>query len=144
MSSWQQRFAEHMDVLCSQSSVWFDHFAQNVLDPAFESLSCFLERWHFEITQPTSDNQRRVFRFALTENGYLLIWFKAEGFDSLECEYEYFLPGIGRVSGTRTVGSLREVDPAWVENCFQVALDSFVCKFVDLGRRNPSLAPALV
>lgn len=144
MTQWQQQFAQQMETLCAQSGTWFERFAEDVLEPALESVSGFLDRWHFDVSAPPCDGQRRACRFRLTENAYLLVWFKLEGFDALECNYECSLPGLGRVGGEPTTGSLREVNTAWVESCFQGALSSFVARFVELGKRRPAAEPAVV
>ena len=144
MNRWEQQFSEQMDALCAQSSSWFQRFTNETLEPVFETVSEFVARWHYEVTTPACEPQRRAFRFGLTENGYLLIWFKLEGFDALECEYEYSLPGVGRVSGVRTTGSLREAGQEWVEGCFQMALNTFVARFVEIGNRAGARQPALV
>jgi len=142
MNQWQQQFAQQMQALCSQSTQWFERFAREALDPAFESMSSFLAQWRFDISSPKAQADRWTFRFGLTENGYVLVWFKMDGFDTLECEYEYSLPGIGRVSGAKIQGSLREADQEWAESCFQAAMDAFVSKFVDLGRHKTELVMA--
>lgn len=144
MSQWQQQFAEQMEALCSQSTSWFERFAADQLEPAFESVSEFVARWHYETSCPPTEPNRRAYRFALTENGYLLIWFRVEGFDELHCEYEYALPGIGRVNGVRSSVSLREADQDWTASCFQMALSNFVTKFVELGRRKTVHEPVTV
>jgi hypothetical protein len=143
MNHWQEQFAQQMDALCAQSSSWFDRFSDDVIVPSLETLTGFLDRWHYEITTPACDEARRTFRFALTEDGYLLVWFRMEGFDTLECEYEYSLPGVGRVKGVRTTGSLRAADADWVESCFQMALNAFVVKFLELGNRKHMAEPIL-
>jgi hypothetical protein len=122
----------------------FERFRNEVLEQAFDSVSSFLVRWHFDVSNPPSESQRPAYRFALTENGYLLIWFKVEGFDTLACEYEYSLPGRGRIAGVRTATSLREADRVWAESCFQTALNNFVSKFVEMDRRVTVAEPVLV
>jgi hypothetical protein len=144
MDQWERQFTEQMEFLCSQSSSRFDRFAEDTLDSAFLSISDFLERWHYDTTMPPCEARRRAFRFALTENAYVLIWFRFEGFDTLECEYEYSLPGSGRVSGGRSSVSLRSVEPEWVEAQFQSALTSFVTRFIDAGERTSTPQPAMV
>lgn len=135
MAHWQQQFAQQMDALCSQSSSLFERFADETLQPAFEAMCAYLEQWHYEFATPPCDEQRRAYRFSLTEDGYVLVWFRLEGFDALECEYEYALPGLGRTRGVRTSGGLRSADGAWVERCFEAALGDFVGKFVEAGNR---------
>ncbi|MBI4580984.1 MAG: hypothetical protein HY718_14855 [Planctomycetes bacterium] len=144
MSQWHQQFAEQMESLFAQSSTGFERFADEVIEPVFESVSAFLARWHYEASCPPSETPRRVYRFGLTEDGYLLIWFRLSGLDTVECEYEYSLPHVGRVNGVRTTGSLRAAESEWVESCFQMALNNFVSKFIDAGQRRHAEQPALV
>lgn len=142
MDRWQEQFAQQMGTLCSQSSSCFSRFVEEMLEPAVELMTGFLDRWHYQVTTPACDKGRQAYRFALTEDGYLLVWFRLEGLDTLECEYEYSLPGVGRTQGVRTTGSLRAADAEWVESCFQSALSDFVTKFLELGTR--SRTPELV
>ena len=134
MNRWQEQFAQEMNALYAQSTSRFDQFAQDVLDPVVESLAGFLEQWHYELTMPACEKGRMMFRFALTEDAYLLAWFRLEGFDSLQFEYEYSLPGQGHVAGVRTTGGLRAADADWAQSCLQMALSTFVTKFLELGK----------
>ena len=143
MNRWQEQFAQQMDALCAQSSTWFDRFADDVLEPTLESMTGFLDRWNYEITLPPCEPGRRTFRFGLTEDGYMLLWFRLEGFDTLQCEYEYSLPGVGRVQGVRTTAGLRSADSDWVDSCFQMALGAFVVKFLEMGNRKRMAEPIL-
>lgn len=144
MNQWEQQFAEQMEALCAQSTSCFSHFAEHVLEPAFEAVSSFVERWHYETSTPSCEQGRRAFRFGLTEDAYVLVWFRLDGLDMLECEYEYGLPQHGRVSGVRTTGSLRSADEQWARSCFQMALSNFVTKFLEAGNRQhtPEMAMA--
>lgn len=143
MDRWQEQFAQQMNALCSQSSTWFARLAEDLLEPAVQLMTGFLDRWHYQVTTPACEETRRAYRFSLSEDGYVLLWFRLEGFDTLECDYEYSLPGIGRVQGTRTTCSLRGADAEWVEARFQNALGTFVTKFVELGKHSRSADPVM-
>ncbi|MCL2329678.1 MAG: hypothetical protein FWC56_00065 [Phycisphaerae bacterium] len=138
MNRWQEHFSGQMDALCSQSTSSFDHFVEERIDPAAEELAAFLEKWNYEVTQPASEAGRCTYRFGLTEDAYMLIWFQKEGFDNVQCDYEYSLPGVGRIQVSHTATRQRSADKEWVESCFQTALDAFVNKYTEVINRGGS------
>lgn len=144
MSQWEKEFAGQMEALRTRSSACFERVVHEVLQPAFESISAFVGKWKFHTSTPSSDPGRLCYKFALTEDAYVLVRWRFEGVDALECEYECWIPGSGRVNGVRTSGSLRAVDHEWVESCFQLALSNFVTKFAETEHRQKTPEPVLV
>lgn len=143
MNQWQEQFAEQMEALCAQTSGCFGRFAQEVLEPAFEQMTDFLKSWRFQTSVPLTESGRRCFRFALTEEGYLLVLFRVEGVDTLHCEYEFWIPGTGRADQVSRTTSLRAAEPQWVESCFQAALSSFVTRFAQAEQHLPVEEPVM-
>lgn len=144
MNDWEKEFMKKMESLHTQSTNCLERFLQEDLHVAFESVSNFLSQWKFQTSTPQTQPGRRSFKFALTEEAYVLVTFHLDGVDNLECESEYGLPGTGRVSGTRCSVSLRKVDRQWGELCFQKALDGLLGKLGEADPKKKLREPALV
>lgn len=144
MTEWEKEFSKKMESLHEQSTTSLERFLQEDLQTAYTALSSFLSQWKFQASTPQVQAGRRSFKFALTEDAYVIVTFRLEGVDSLECESEYGLPATGRVSGTRHNSSLRKVDRQWGEACFQKALDGLLVKLGELDARKKSREPVLV
>jgi len=129
MNKWKQEFARKMEDLGEQSSADFDRFADEVLVPIFRDVSEFVAQWRFQTSIPQSNMGKKSFKFALTENRYLLILFRIEGINTLGCEYECCLPGKECIAGPRNSMILYNANQLWAESCFQTALDDFIEKF---------------
>ena len=100
MNDWEKEFTKKMESLKEQSSGCLERFLQEDLQGAFDALSGFLAQWKFQSSNPQTQPGRRSFKFGLTEDAYVLVTFHLEGVDTLECDTEYGLPGVGRVAGS--------------------------------------------
>lgn len=144
MNEWEREFARRMELVREQSTTSLEQYLKDDVQAAFDAVSNFLSQWRFQVSTPQSQAGRRCFKFALTEDAYVLVMFRLEGIDSLECECEYSLPLVGRVAGTRWSCSLRKIDRQWAETCFQKALDGLLGKLAEAETRRKGREPVLV
>lgn len=144
MTEWEKEFTRKMESLHEQSTTCLERFLQEDLQGAYSALSSFVAQWRFQTSTPQAQAGRRSFKFALTEEAYVIVTFRMENLDTAVCEWEYGLPAVGRVSGTRCSSSLRKVDRQWGETCFQKALDGLLAKMTELDARKKTREPVLV
>ena len=144
MNAWQQQFVQKMEGLREQGFRRFDAFVDEVVDPTFEAFQEFTSSCDFQASTPQHQKGQRSYRFSLTEDVYVLNFFRAKGVAEVEHEWEACVPGHGRVKGSVTTTGVVSADDAWVEACFQKALDGFVGGFSDKKEhaRQPELAHA--
>ncbi len=129
MNDWQQSFARKMETLREQSARRYQEQVNEIVQPAFERLTEFLSQWHFQASAPQARAGLHSYKFALTEDGYVLISFRLTGIDQMECAYECYLPGQGHIGGDRFCTGFEDINASWADICFQTALDDFVGKF---------------
>ena len=144
MKAWEQAFAMKMGALHERSCAYFDRFARDVLEPGLISVSTFLGKWKLEVSLIQADMDRRCFRFALPEGGYVLVSFYLEGLYTLKSDYAFRFPGLGDITGVRTTTSLRSADKRWAASCLQMALSNFVMKSTEVKHRQEMREVALV
>jgi hypothetical protein len=144
MNDWERDFSRRMESLRELSTDCLERFMQADLQTAFGNFSNFLSQWKFQTSTPQTQPGRRSFKFALTEDAYVLVTFRLEGIDALECEWEYGVPVVGRVAGVRCSCSLRKVDRQWGESCFQKALDGLLVKLGGADAKKKGREPVLV
>lgn len=129
MNDWQQSFARKMDTLREQYVRCYQEKVVEIIEPAFERLAEFLNQWHFRAVVPQARPGLHSYKFALTEDGYVLIGFRLTGIDQIDCAYECCLPGQGHIGGDSLKIALADIDAPWADTCFQTALEDFVEKF---------------
>jgi hypothetical protein len=129
MNEWQERFARQMNKIREQSAGRFQKFSDDVLEPVFNDLSEFVAQWDMRATEPQNQNDRRTFKFALTEDAYVLLNFRLHGVEAVECGYECWIPGIGRQPGGHAHMNLSEADRSWAESFFQACLDHLASQY---------------
>ena len=129
MDNWKQTFARKMEQFREQSVAGFNRFADEVLENLFKTVSEFVDQWNFQTSTLRPNEGQRSFKFALTEEDYVLIHFRLKGIDALEYEYEYCMSGKGNIAGQRNSTRLQNANQLWAESCFQIALDDFIDKF---------------
>jgi hypothetical protein len=144
MNDWEKEFTKKMESLHEQSKTSLERFLQEDLQVGFDALSNFLGQWKFQSSTPQVQPGRRSFKFGLTEDAYVIVTFRLEGLDTLECETEYGMPGVGRLAGTRSASSLRKVDRQWGESCFQKALDGLLGKLGEAEAKKKGREAVLV
>lgn len=144
MNDWEQIFTKKMEVLRAKSASLFDRLADEKFVPAFNRFTSFVAKWDIQTTIPQSKSGMRSFKFALAEDGYVLVFLRLKGVDRLECEYECWLPGSGKIESVRSTTELKCLDAGWVDSCFQVALDNFITKFSEICLQEDAREPVLV
>ena len=144
MNQWQDSFIKKVGALRDESARKFEHVADDVVDRVCSEFTEFAARCEFQSSTPQSQKGLRTVKFALTEDAYVLISFRFQGFDTVDCDYECFVPGQGRIEGLRSSMGLHGVDREWVERCFQTALDDFVTRSSDNFRAGLVAEPVAV
>jgi hypothetical protein len=133
MSQWQQNFAKRVDVLRESAIKEFEGFADEVLDRTYEEYAAFTSQHDFHNSAPSHQRGTRFYKFALSEDAYVLLYFRARGIDAVEYEYECCVPGRGCAEGEKAGVALAEAGQAWVERRFQEALDDLVNRIAQAG-----------
>ncbi len=129
MNEWKSKFSTKIDALRDSASQRFERFAANVLEDVHGELVEFATRHEFECSTPQAQSGGRMYKFALTEDGFVLVYFKTQGIASVAFSYECYLPGQGRSATRQQTRELATADGEWVENCFQESMDAFVDAF---------------
>ena len=133
MDKWQQEFSSRVSVLRDRWAKEFDNWASHQLVPVFKDFSDFATRCEMHATAAKDQKGVRSFKFALTEDAYALISFRSAGVDSVEFDYECWLPSQGRIAGVKSDITGHQAERHWVESCFRMALDDLVSKFANLA-----------
>lgn len=128
MNQWQQNFAKRVELLRESAVAKFEHFAEDVIAGVYEEYSAFTGQYEFRATAPPPQRGVRFYKFALSEDAYVLLFFRARGLDAVECDYECSSPGHGCTNGDKVSVSLAEAGRGWVERRFQTALDDLVAQ----------------
>ncbi len=140
MEDWKRAFADKLKDVQSHWVKQFDVMMDQHITPAFDELEGFVRNVGFTTSSPMREDDRRSLKFELAENAYLLMIFRSTGIGEFELRCESFAPGQEPVFTKQTVRVV-EVDNAWAERRFQVALDAFVDH---LGSTEVAAEPELV
>lgn len=142
MNQWQQGFVKRVDALRESGFKRFEAFAEEVVARVYEEYSQFASQHDFNCGVPQFQRGSRLYKFALSEDAYVLLYFRSRGIDSVECEYECSVPGRGCVESDRNRVALGDATRPWVERCFQVGLDDLITRVSAGAAAKP--APELV
>jgi hypothetical protein len=126
MNEWQKRFAQKLETVQSVARDRFEQRADDTLTPIFKEFAEFIRQYVVQATTPLTDFGIRTYRFAMSEDIYLLMTFRHMGFEQCEAQVEYFLPGSQSLPPTRETVTLSDVNASWCRNIFQQALDQFL------------------
>ncbi len=138
MKTWKRSFLQKLETAKKQWLHKFEAFAEEQLQPAFGEFDEFATSSGFRVTTPNCEQGTRLFKFALTENGYLLVTFHMKGLEEIEVSSEVCVPGAGRLDPANKCAPLCEVGQPWVVKQFQNALDLFVTTFAEAGANSQS------
>ena len=130
MNEWQQHFLQKVDLLQGASRDQFEQASDQIITPLFEEFRQFTSQQSLCATVPMAKPGIRSFKFALTENTYLLITFRLAGFDHCEAQSEFFVPGHQKITSTPTHVELPELDANWARTIFEQSLDRFIDSYV--------------
>lgn len=123
--AWKQSFLDRLEQVRCRWARQFDQALQAAVVPAFDELAEFLRDHGFRTAVPLREEDRRSFKFELTENAYLLMIFRSAGLDSFELRSESFAPG-SEPALSRITARVSDLNHAWARQRFQNALDAFV------------------
>ncbi|MFQ5489092.1 MAG: hypothetical protein ACE5GE_00105 [Phycisphaerae bacterium] len=143
MNEWQRSFLKKLESAKQQWLHRFEKFTAESIDPVFSSFEEFAIECGFQVTHPRSESSHRIFKFALTENGYALITFHMVGLEEIEVSSEYFVPGMANIAPHNQSANLCDAGKAWTEAQFQSSLDRFIKYFAEAGGAVSQPAPAL-
>lgn len=129
MNDWQKKFSTKIGALRDKAAQRFEQFAARVLEQTHEEFVDFASRHEFHCSTPQTQNGSRTYKFALTEDGFVLVYFRSHGIAEVACSFECYIAGEGRTVTREKTREQVEADARWVESCFQNALDEFVDVF---------------
>ncbi len=113
----------------------FDRYARQAFASAFGSVAHFVAQHRMKVRISDVVPDQRSFQFVMPDDSRVTISFSIEGIDQLECTSECWLPRVGPSEGVRSTTSLRDADRRWGEACLLMALDGFVLRWSEAGRR---------
>ncbi len=131
MSKWQERFTQKVGTVKEVSCGQFEKTARDSLEPVFEEFREFTAQQGLTATIPVARPGIRTYKFAMTENAYMLMSYRFAGFEHCEVQGEVFMPGSERQKLTPEHVELANFDVGWVRRMFEHTLDSFIDAFVD-------------
>ena len=126
MNDWQKRFAQKLETVQSVARDRFEQRADETLTPIFKDFGEFVRQYVVQATTPLTDYGIRTYRFAMSEDAYLLMTFRHMGFEQCEAQVEYFLPGSNNIPPTRETVTFSDVNATWCRGIFERALDQFL------------------
>ena len=144
MNDWQQVFLQKLETAKKQWQHKFELFAADIVDAVFATFEGFTTSHGFRVTQAPCEPGHRIYKFAVTENGYVLISFRMRGLEEVEACCEVFVPGLGGTEPAPKHTMLCDATQSWVEAQFQTCLDDFIALFGEAGAAAASHAEALV
>jgi len=126
MNDWQKRFAQKLETVQSVARDRFEQKADETLTPIFKEFGEFVRQYVVQATTPLTDYGIRTYRFAMSEDAYLLMTFRHMGFEQCEAQVEYFLPGSNNIPPTRETVTFSDVNASWCRVIFERSLDQFL------------------
>ena len=126
MTEWQKRFSDKIGALVDRAARTFERHVEDTVVPVHADLVEFTNRFDFSTNSPQRQRGLRSFKFALSEDAYVLVIFRPKGMAEITCTHECFAPGCGKSEEVCSVTSLAAADGDWVRERFQEALDFFV------------------
>ncbi len=131
MNKWQERFSQKVAVIRIASR---DRFEQIVIDkvlPVYEEFSEFTKTRGLQPIAPAPTSGMRTFKFAITENSYVLLTLRLSGLESCEANAEFFIPSDKKPAILRDHVKLQDLHPNWTRQFFEKALDQFVDAYLE-------------
>jgi hypothetical protein len=149
MNDWQKRFTQKVETVRNASSERFEEVATRTLSTCFEEFHQFTAQHGLTASAPLAKPGIRTFKFAMTENAYVLLTFKLSGLEGMELLSEFVIPSRGKLPPINQAVELAEANDVWSRRAFEQALDHFVDAFVESmdgqdkrGKQVPASAPA--
>jgi hypothetical protein len=139
MQDWKKSFVQKLETAKKQWMHKFEQFVKLSIDPVFHELDEFSTRNGFRVTSPNCEEGTRLFKFALTENGFTLMTFRMRGLEEVQFDCEVWVPGSGRLDQNPVHVPMCDAGPAWVEKQFHTSLDRFVTLFAEAGANSDAV-----
>ena len=133
MNDWQRSFLPKLEAAKKQWLHKFEDFATTLLEPVFSDFDNFATTHGFAVSAPACDSGMRLFKFGLTENGYVLFTFRMHGLEGVEVYSEVYVPSHDKEEPTCAQAILYNADRDWVSRQFQEGLDRFIVVFTTAG-----------
>lgn len=131
MNKWQERFSQKVEVIRIASR---DRFEKAVIDnvlPIFDEFSDFTKTRGLQASAPAPTSGMRTFKFAITENAYVLMTVRLSGLESCEANAEFFVPSDKNRDALCDHVPFPDLNPNWVRLFFEKALDQFVDAYLE-------------
>lgn len=125
MNNWQERFAQKMNNVRSAAKSRFAGFARKTLKEVFEQFREFAGKQGLEATAPLARPDVRTFKFAMTENAYLLMTFRVADFNHCDLKAEVSMPNVETTAPFSATVEIIEADREWAQTMFERSLDAF-------------------
>lgn len=135
MQDWQQSFLQKLESAKRNWMHQFEDFAADHIEGVFCEFDDFVGKHGFNSAAPQCEAGTRLFKFELTENGYVMVAFRMRGLDRVEATAEFFVPGPGKPESMTSHMKMADAKAAWVRSQFEQALDRFVEAFGAAGSR---------
>ena len=119
---WRRQFAEKMKDARRDR---FEAFADQALTPVFDEYRVFTSGLGLSGTALPSRRGVRRFKFAMTEDAYVLISFLEIGLERIDVLRESAFPHDSKRSSRLTSAGLMTADTAWARRTFEQALEQF-------------------
>jgi len=130
MSSWQDRFTQKISKVKEASCSQFESMVTDCLEPTFEEIRGFTAQQGLTAAVPVARAGIRTYKFAMTENAYVLMNFRFAGFEHCEMQAEVYAPGSEPKKLQPEHVELPNFDVGWVRRMFEHTLDAFVDAYV--------------
>ncbi len=144
MNDWQKRFAQKVELVRGTTRQQFEQLCDETITPVFEDFREFTSAQGFCATAPVKKADVHAFKFAMTENTYLLMTFRLAGFEHCELQADLFIPGDQKRACTPVHVELADLDVGWTRRMFEQSLDHFVDRFVEsLSKHEQSFAEVI-
>ena len=144
MNKWQKQFSEKVDVIRIASWDRFEQIAIEDIMPVFDEFSEFTRTRGLQAMAPAPTNGMRTFKFAITENAYVLMTFRLSGLESCEANAEFCIPKGKKTEDLRDRAEMADVDPQWTRQFFENALDQFMDAYLESLGTKPGAERELV
>ena len=144
MNEWQRTFLQKLESAKRQWLHKFEQFATDIVEPVFLLNEEFTSTHGFRVSRQPCEPGHRIYKFAITENGYLLITLRMRGLEEVEVSTEVFVPGLGGREPAVKRTTICEATEPWVEAQFQAGLDRFIALFGEAGATAADHAETLV
>ncbi|MHC4696444.1 MAG: hypothetical protein ACYTFA_06865 [Planctomycetota bacterium] len=131
MNKWQECFARKVDSARQVSTDRFQQMADETLEPVFGEFQQFMSQQGFESTAPVTKKGLRTYKFAASENAYVLVTFRMVGVEYCETHTDFFVPQHQKSKPQIERIELSALDSTGARGVFERALDAFMDTYLE-------------